>query len=294
MITSEKTTLTVEAIINAPVERVWSLWNDPKHIIYWNNASEDWYTPRAQNDLRVGGKFVYRMESRDGSYGFDFEGEYDNVILLKKINYTLGDGRSVQISFTADGNQTVVTETFETEQSNPLDFQQEGWQAILNNFRKYVEKSGKTEVLHYELLINAEPEKVYQTMIDQHQYTEWTSVFNPTSHFKGSWEKGAKILFIGESQDGGTGGMVSRIKENIPNRFISIEHLGIIEHGKEVLCGPEVDAWAGALENYSFSESDGKTLVCIDADTVHKFKSYFDQTWPKALQKLKSMCESSS
>jgi len=292
MITAEKTTITVRADINAPVEKVWNYWTDPKHIIHWNNASDDWYTPRAENDLRVGGKFFVRMEARDGSDGFDFGGEYDSVVLLKQIKYTLVDGRSVRVSFDSDGDRTIVTELIETESHNPLDIQQKGWQAILDNFRRYIEKSSKTEMMHFEILIDASADKVYRIMIHERHYTEWTSEFNPTSHFKGSWEKGSKILFLGDAADGSLGGMVSRIKENIPYRYISIEHMGIVENGKEVLCGPDVDVWAGALENYTFTDQGGKTLLSVDVDTVEKYKQYFLNTWPKALQRLKTICES--
>ena len=292
MITAEKTTITVKATINAPVEKVWSFWTDPRHIVQWNNASDDWYTPRAENDLRVGGKFLSRMEARDGSDGFDFTGEYDSIVLLKQIKYTMGDGRTAQVNFSFEGNTTVITEVVETEQSNPLEMQQQGWQAILNNFKKYVERSSKTERVHYEILINANVEKVYRTTIDEKHYSGWTAEFNPTSHFKGSWEKGSKILFLGYAQDGTVGGMVSRIRENIPYRYISIEHLGIVENGKEVLCGPEVDIWAGAMENYTFTQRDEKTLMSVDTDTTAQYKTYFQNTWPKALQKLKTICES--
>lgn len=292
MITAEKTTITVKADVKEPVEKVWSYWTDPKHVIHWNNASDDWFTPRAENDLRVGGKFNYRMEARDGSDGFDFEGEYDSVVLLKQIRYTMNDGRTIKVTFDSDNDSTMITEIIETESHNPIDIQQQGWQAILDNFKRYVEKSSKVVTLHFDILINALPEKVYRTMIHEKHYNKWTSEFNPTSHFKGSWEKGSKILFIGDSADGTIGGMVSRIKENIPYRFISIEHIGIIENGKEVLCGPDVDLWAGALENYTFTDRDGKTLLAIDVDTVDQYKQYFIDTWPKALQKLKSMCES--
>lgn len=292
MITAEKTTITVRADINAPIEKVWSYWTDPKHIVHWNNASDDWFTPRAENDLRVGGKFNARMEARDGSDGFDFEGEYDSVVLLKQIKYTMSDGRSVKVLFDSMGDNTTVTEDIETEQHNPRDIQQQGWQAILNNFKKYVERSSITQMLSFEIQIDASPEKVYSTMIDQKRYREWTAEFNPTSHFKGSWEKGSKILFLGESTDGSFGGMVSRIKENIPYRYISIEHLGIVENGKEVLCGPDVDIWVGAQENYTFTDKDGKTLLSVDTDTIEKYKQYFLDTWPKALQKLKAICES--
>ncbi len=132
-------------------------------------------------------------------------------------------------------------------------------------------------------------------MLADKTYREWTKIFNPTSHFKGSWEKGSKILFIGTNEDGKEGGMVSRIQENIPNRFVSIEHQGILENGKEKTSGPEVDAWSGGLENYTFSEQNGKTLLSINMQTKTKLdenmSSYFAETWPKALERLKTICE---
>jgi uncharacterized protein YndB with AHSA1/START domain len=150
MITTQKTTVTVTTTINAPVEKVWNFWTNPKHIIYWNHASDDWHTTKAENDLRVGGKFLFRMEARDGSNGFDFSGQYTHVILLKQIKYTISDGRNVLVSFASNGDETMVTETFETEQTFTLELQKGGWQAILDNFKKYVEKSDKSEVLHFK------------------------------------------------------------------------------------------------------------------------------------------------
>jgi uncharacterized protein YndB with AHSA1/START domain len=139
MVTTVKNRITVAANIHAPVEKVWERWTDPKHIIHWNNASDDWHTPRAVNDLRAGGKFLSRMEAKDGSWGFDFEGVYSKIIQHKQIEYTLTDGRMVQVLFDAIGNKTKITETFEAEQSNTLELQQAGWQAILDNFKKYAE-----------------------------------------------------------------------------------------------------------------------------------------------------------
>jgi uncharacterized protein YndB with AHSA1/START domain len=140
MITAEKTTITVATTIHAPVEKVWSHWTNPKHIIHWNFASDEWHTPYAENDLRVGGRFISRMEARDGSQGFDFTGVYHKIVLNKQIFYTIDDGRDVRISFDSNGNETTVTEIFETEQIHTLELQQSGWQSILNNFKKYVEK----------------------------------------------------------------------------------------------------------------------------------------------------------
>lgn len=132
--------LTVEAIVHAPVEKVWEFWTVPDHITKWSTPSDDWHTTYAENDLRVGGKFVSRMEAKDGSYGFDFGGVYDEVRAHDFISYTLGDGRKVEITFIPQENATRVVEVFEPETANPIEMQQEGWQAILNNFKKHAEK----------------------------------------------------------------------------------------------------------------------------------------------------------
>lgn len=141
MTTSNQTRVTVQADIQAPVEKVWKFWNEPEHMTQWNMATDDWHAPRAENDLRVGGKFVTRMEAKDGSMGFDFGGTYDVVNLHEAISFTMGDGRRVDITFIDQGNATKVIETFDPESSHPIEFQQAGWQAIMDNFKKYVEKT---------------------------------------------------------------------------------------------------------------------------------------------------------
>ncbi len=134
-------TITVENTVKAPVEKVWQFWTLPEHITKWNNASDDWHTPYAENDLRVGGKFLSRMEAKDGSFGFDFWGVYDKVVTNEVIDYTMGDGREVHITFTPDGDETKIVTTFEAEGTNPIEMQRGGWQAILNNFKKYAEEN---------------------------------------------------------------------------------------------------------------------------------------------------------
>ena len=141
METLDKKVITVESTINAPVEKVWEYWSKPGHITQWCNASDDWHTPRAANDLRTGGNFSSRMEAKDGSMGFDFGGTYDEVREHEYIEYTLGDGRKVKIYFTPDGGSTKVVESFEAESTNPVEMQRGGWQAILDNFKKYTEKA---------------------------------------------------------------------------------------------------------------------------------------------------------
>lgn len=133
------TAITIQNTVHAPVAHVWKLWTSPEHITQWNNASADWYTPFAENDVRPGGKFTFRMAARDGSFSFDFGGEYDAVEEHKSMSYTMADGRRVEITFTAAGNDTHISETFDPENENPQDMQRAGWQAILDNFKRYAE-----------------------------------------------------------------------------------------------------------------------------------------------------------
>jgi len=139
METAKRTPITVETIVNAPVEKVWASWSEPKHITQWTHASDDWHAPYAENDLRDGGKFKTTMAAKDGSVSFDFEGIYDKVEPYKSIAYTLGDDRKVEIIFTDQGSTTKVTEIFDPESTNSVELQQGGWQAILENFKRYTE-----------------------------------------------------------------------------------------------------------------------------------------------------------
>ncbi len=131
--------ITVQSTINASIEKVWELWTTPEHVMNWNNASEDWHTPFAENDLKVGGKFKYTMVAKDGTMRFDFEGVYTNVVNSSLIEYRLADDRKVKITFESQKNGVVLTEKFDPETENTEALQQQGWQAILDNFKKYVE-----------------------------------------------------------------------------------------------------------------------------------------------------------
>ena len=136
---NKTTVITVRTTVNAPIARVWEYWSKPEHVTKWNSASEDWHTPRAENDLRTGGKFSSRMEAKDGSMGFDFAGVYDLVKDYEYIGYHMADGRQVQVFFTEENGQTKVVESFDAESENPIEMQQAGWQAIMDNFKTYVE-----------------------------------------------------------------------------------------------------------------------------------------------------------
>lgn len=131
--------INVTAIVNAPVEKVWKTWNTPSDIRQWNSADASWHCPVSENDVRVNGKFKNRMEAKDGSFGFDFEGVYDKVELYKELSYSMSDGRKVLTEFKENNGKTILSTTFDAETENDIEAQKQGWQAILNNFVKYVE-----------------------------------------------------------------------------------------------------------------------------------------------------------
>lgn len=139
MESTEKTVITVESTVDAPIGKVWDYWTAPRHITNWSHASDDWHTTRAENDLRVGGKFSSRMEAKDSSFGFDFGGVYDVVEKNQAISYTLADGRKVSIVYKEEGNSTYIVQQFEAETEHSIELQQNGWQAILDNFKRYTE-----------------------------------------------------------------------------------------------------------------------------------------------------------
>ena len=135
----EPTTITVQTTIKSTLEKVWTCWNEPEHITQWYRASDDWHAPRAENDLRVGGKFLTHMAAKDGSFSFDFIGQYSTVNKFSLIEYALVDGRKVSITFSTSADTVTVTETFDPETENSHELQRSGWQSILDNFKKYVE-----------------------------------------------------------------------------------------------------------------------------------------------------------
>jgi hypothetical protein len=148
--------------------------------------------------------------------------------------------------------------------------------------------------LQFKTLIQAPAQTVYESMLgllDKATYQQWTSAFNPTSTFEGSWEKGSKIYFVGLDENGKKGGMVSTIEENQAARFVSILHYGFLDGDTEITTGEQVEKWAGGHENYSFEESKGMTTVTVEIDVVAEYLDYFHENYPNALQKLKELCE---
>lgn len=151
------------------------------------------------------------------------------------------------------------------------------------------------EKLQFKISINAPAAKVYDMMLgisDKSNYEAWTALFNPTSSYEGTWTKDSKMLFVGQDENGEKGGMVSRVIENIPSNFVSIQHYGLVQGSVEVTEGPDVEKWANGFENYSFEEKDGTTSVVVDLDTTAEFVEYMNEAYPSALDKLKEICES--
>lgn len=147
------------------------------------------------------------------------------------------------------------------------------------------------ERMQFKTSINAGVKKVYDTMLGQDTFKQWTAAFNPTSDFEGSWKKGSKIAFTGISKTGKREGMLGVIEENIPEQFVSIKYSGLIDGDREITEGPDVADWAGSHENYTFEENNGLTELTVDIDINDEMREYFKSTYPKALALLKNLCE---
>lgn len=150
------------------------------------------------------------------------------------------------------------------------------------------------EKLQFNISIHAPVSSVYNVMLgisSKSTYEQWTAMFNPTSTYEGNWEKGSKMLFIGVDEKGEKGGIVSKIAENIPNQFVSIQHYGLVNAGKEITEGADVEKWANGFENYSFEENNEGTTVKVEIDSTEEFIEFMNETYPKALIKLKELCE---
>lgn len=282
-----KKQITVQAKISAPINQVWIAYTSSKHITQWNFASPEWHCPHAQIELKSGGRFSYRMEARDGSFGFDFEGIIQKVLPNKFLSYQISDGRMAEIILNKHESETEITVTFDAESTHPEEMQREGWQAILNNFKKHVE-GFQADSMHFEIEIEAPVEQVFRLMLSDDSYREWTHPFSPGSHFLGTWEKGSKIMFLA---DNSADGMVSMIADRVDNQYISISHIGIQINGEIITSGPEIETFAGVTENYTFEDLGNKTRVIVDLESGGKYRDHFLEIWPKALQILKEICE---
>lgn len=142
--------ITIQTLVHAPINLVWDTWNSPNHVVHWNHASDDWHSPKAENNFVIGGKFVYRMEAKDNSFGFDFSGTYEEIVDKKRVVTRLDDNRLVKTEFYIENDSVRIVETFEAEDQNSIELQKEGWSAILNNYKLYTESLQQNKSLLVE------------------------------------------------------------------------------------------------------------------------------------------------
>lgn len=251
METKNATTITVATTIAAPIENVWKLWTEPEHIKKWNNASDHWHTPKAQNDLRKGGKFIIRMESKDGKIGFDFSGVYDNVKTNELISYTLDDGRKVKITFTSVGNNTKVEEAFEAESENSIDMQESGWQSILNNFKKY------TELKQHTATLSKVGTYLNFSRNTEEAFNFYKSVFG--GEFLGD------IMRLGDAP----------VQEGMPP--LAKEDKNLVMHIALPIMGNHLLMGTDAPESLGFKMNFGNNIhICLEPNTREETKRLFD------------------
>ncbi len=287
METAKQTVITVETIIDAPVDKVWKIWNDPKHITQWNNASDDWHTPQAENDLRVGGQLRATMAAKDGSMSFEFIATYDKIVPNKSIDYTIEDGRKVTVEFSPQGSKTKVVESFEAEGTNPVEMQRDGWQAILDNFKKHTERLNKYHQLDFSITIDASLKKVWDIMLSEKTYRQWVGAAWPGSYFEGEWKEGETLCFFNSEKSG----TKAKLIEHRPYQFSRAEHVSCFDKGKEDTSSSIARSWIGCTESYAFSERNGHTTVKVTMHVTADWVDMFNTDWPKALAKLKEICE---
>lgn len=142
--------ITIETLVHAPINLVWDTWNSPNHVVHWNHASDDWHSPKAENNFVVGGKFAYRMEAKDNSFGFDFSGTYEEIVDKKRVVTRLDDNRLVKTEFHVENDSVRIVDTFEAEDQNSIELQRVGWSAILNNYKLYTESLQQNKSLLVE------------------------------------------------------------------------------------------------------------------------------------------------
>lgn len=279
--------ITIKTSVNAPIDIVWKHLTDPSSITKWNAASADWHTTEASSDLRTGGKLSCRMEAKDGSAGFDFNATYSRITPPTELHYTLDDGRSVSTTLSHEGGSTLITQTFDPESENPIEMQRQGWQAILNNFKLFVEQQPTNVKLNFSEIINAPASEVYDIMLSKFGYRQWASVFNPSSRYEGSWDKGSEIKFLGTNEEGTDEGMKGIITENIPGRHVSIQYTGYVG----MVGVHDNEGWKDTVETYHFKQKNGDTVLSVELIMPAEYADYFVKTYPKALKTLKDLIE---
>lgn len=294
-----------EITINKPKTEV---WNYVKLLRNQENFGV-WY--------RMDSAMTKRYEGTDGTIGFVYTWESNKIGNGKQTVTNIIEGEKIEsqldFGFGEPANAYLSVEETSTGETlvkwgiwgkspypwnlfNLLFDAGQDFDQGLQNLKEILElqKTAAMEKLKFQIQINAPIEKVYKTMLgidNIKTYEQWTETFNATSTYEGNWEKGSKIRFVGTGENGKRGGMLSEVVENVPNQFVSVRHYGLVQNDQEITEDPEVEKWANGYENYSFEESNGTTTVTVDLDAIKDFVDYMNTSYPKALEKLKEICE---
>ena len=277
-------TITIKKTINAPLELVYNSYINPKDNIRWNTAGDGWTTSYATINAVTGGSYDVGYRSPDGLHNFPLAGNYLEVIPNSKITSIMGD-RKVNVDFVSVNSDTEVTITFDAENENSMELQSKGWGNILNNFATHVEKKAKSdyEVIDINTTVDASPKAIWNALLDQNNYKQWTAPFTEGSYYEGRIEFGEIIKFYSPAH----GYLKSEVVVCIPEYQISFKHLGFYSQ-QDVLEGED---WKNNRETYTINQEGNTTTLNIYQEMTKKEYEFFAPMWTKALEILKSIAE---
>ncbi len=273
--------ITIQTIVSADKKKVWDYYTEPKHIVNWNFASDNWCCPGAENDLRIGGKYKARMEAKDKSVGFDFEAVYNEIVEGEKFTYTMEDGREVNGSFEDLDGKTKVTIIFDAEKENSEEMQKDGWQSILNQFKSYVEKQQKEIIAKASVNVDASPSQVWEALTNSERVKQYMFGAEVIS----TWKEGTPIKWKGEWK-GKTFEDKGKILKIESEQLLKYTHFSPLT-GKE-----------DKTENYHtvtirLNAEDNQTNITLtqEGNGTEQEKEHSEKNWQMMLENLKKIVE---
>lgn len=281
--------ITITTTIQAPIHTVFESYLSPADNLRWNTAGEGWTVSHTTINPVIGGTYSIGFKSPDGANDFDFGGVYTNIIPDQLITSILDDGRHVKVLFEEKDNEAIVTIEFDAEQENSLELQEQGWGKILTHFKQFIER--KSKPTHRSILktidIHASVEKVWDVLLQDQSYRQWTKVFDEDSYYEGEMKYQGKIKFLSSHN----GGLASNVHVYIPYYQISFEHLGVIIDGVEDFDNPQFADWKGARETYTLTPQGSSTHLEIYVELTQEEYEYMSNLWDQALIKIKDLAE---
>ncbi len=269
----------IEVLIKNSLDKVWEYWTGQPFISQWYSASDDWWTPWVNQNFQVDQGFVYRMEARDGSMGFDFSGVFTEIVDHEKIVYVLEDGRKVLTTFEERDGRILLKQAFDAEDQNSAQMQKDGWQAILNHFKSFCE--GDQIEMSFRTVLGTNPNRVWEYLTLPRLYEEWAIAFSEQPKFVGQWVEGGTIDFI-DFQEGGTRVQLDKVK---PFEKLYMTHIAMIDGQAGIVEDhPEAPTWVGTKENYDLELVGKETILTIHIMCHPKYVDYLRNSWEKAVK----------